>query len=122
MAVKLRAKVLLLLMFAGCLFLLVAVPLGWLWVGSQVQGATESAGAALGVMMLGMIVSITLLVLVLGWLNRLHLEVEAARNHQIRGSALERALVASAIVAMIACAVWFVGWSGSEPLPITNPP
>jgi uncharacterized membrane protein YbhN (UPF0104 family) len=121
MAVKVRANLLVALMFGGCLGLLVGVPLGWLWVGSQVQAGTDSAGAALGVMMLGMIASIALLVLLLGWLNRLHIEVEAARGHHIRGSALERALVACAVVAMIACAVWFVGWSGSAPFPITNP-
>jgi formate hydrogenlyase subunit 3/multisubunit Na+/H+ antiporter MnhD subunit len=119
MALSARAKLLVTLMFAGCLLLWVGVPLGWLWVGSQVQARTDSVGAALGAMMLGMVVTIALLILSLVWLNRLHVELEAERGRDGRGpTALDRVLVASAAVAVLAFAVWFFGWSGSEPLPL----
>ena len=48
---------LVLVMFAGCLFMWVGVPLGWLWIGSQVQGS-GSLGTALMVTMLGIVISI----------------------------------------------------------------
>ena len=55
---------LVLLMLVGCLFLWVGVPLGWLWIGSQVQGSA-SLGTALMVTMVGIVVSIIALVFVL---------------------------------------------------------
>ena len=45
------------LMLLGCLFLWVGVPLGWLWIGSQVQGSA-SLGAALMLTMFGVIVTV----------------------------------------------------------------
>ena len=42
------AVLVVLIMFIGSLGLWVGTPLLWLWVGSQIQGATESLGAALG--------------------------------------------------------------------------
>ena len=56
---------LVLLMLAGCLFLWVGVPLGWLWIGSQVQGSA-SLGTALMVTMVGIIATIVAVVIVLG--------------------------------------------------------
>ena len=46
--------VLVLLMMLGAgLVLLVGVPLGWLYIGSQVQGASDSVGLAIVVMLVG---------------------------------------------------------------------
>ena len=46
------SSALVLIMLAGCLFLWIGVPLGWLWIGSQVQGSA-SLGTAMLVTMLG---------------------------------------------------------------------
>ena len=53
--------------------------MAWLWVGSQVQGSSSMA-AAVGAMMIGMLLTITVLISVLGWLNRKHLELQEARG------------------------------------------
>ena len=42
------AVLVVLIMFIGSLVLWVGTPLLWLWIGSQIQGATSSLGAALG--------------------------------------------------------------------------
>ena len=48
---------LVMLMLVGCLFLWIGVPIGWLWIGSQVQGSA-SLGTALMVTMVGIVVTI----------------------------------------------------------------
>ena len=40
--------VLVVVMFVGCLMLWVGIPLGWLWVGSQIQ-ASASLGLAIAI-------------------------------------------------------------------------
>jgi hypothetical protein len=106
------------LMLGGCLFLWVGVPLIWLWIGSQLQTSTP-VGTALMVTILGAIVSIVCLVPLLGWLNRQHLELKAARGLPIGNtSPLEVMLVVTAAVAIVGFVVWFFGFSGSSPVPL----
>jgi hypothetical protein len=107
------------IMFLGSLVLWVGVPLAWLWVGSQVEGATQSLGAALAVAILGVAASIIVLVPALGWLNRLHEELRVARGFESHGqTALEAVLVVSAAVALTVFVVWFFVFSGSSPVPL----
>jgi uncharacterized membrane protein YbhN (UPF0104 family) len=109
---------LVLIMLAGCLLLWVGVPLGWLWIGSQVQ-SSASLGTALFVTMLGIIISIIAVVFVLGWLNRWHAELQQRRNRpQGRASALEVILVSSAGLAVVGFGIWFFGFAGASPLPL----
>ena len=74
------ALILVLLMLGGGIVLWVGVPLAWLYIGSQVQAATGSLGAALGAMFAGSIASIVAIVWALAWLNRKHVELRAARG------------------------------------------
>jgi uncharacterized membrane protein YbhN (UPF0104 family) len=109
---------LVLIMFLGSLVLWVGVPVGWLWVGSQLQ-AESSMATAVGVMMIGMLLTIAALVTLLGWLNRKHVELQEARGApQSETTALELVLVSSAVVAVIGFFVWFFGFSGSSPIPL----
>jgi uncharacterized membrane protein YbhN (UPF0104 family) len=109
---------LVLLMLAGCLFLWVGVPLGWLWIGSQVQGAA-SLGVALIVTMLGIVVTIFVVAAALSWLNRRHAEIQERRRRPAgRSSALEVMLVSSAGIAIVGFAIWFFGFSGTSPVPL----
>ena len=113
------ALLLLLMMFLGSLVLWVGVPVGWLYIGSQVQAATESIGAAIAVMMIGVLVSIALLIPVLGWLNNKHAELREARGLEPHGQvALEGVLTVSAGIALVCFAAWFFLFSGSSPIPI----
>jgi hypothetical protein len=115
------AVTLIAMMFAGSLLLWVGVPLGWLYIGSQVQGSTGSLGAAIGVMMVGAVLSILLIVRALLWLNRTHVELREARGLDSAGGAvLEGVLVISAGIALVGFGVWFFLLSGSAPLPIPS--
>jgi hypothetical protein len=105
-------------MFLSSIALWVGVPLGWLWIGAQIQAMTGSVGTALFAMMAGMLVSVAILVMVLGWLGRKHIELLELRGREIgQTTPLEQVLVGSAALAVIAFAVWFFGFSGSPPLP-----
>jgi uncharacterized membrane protein YbhN (UPF0104 family) len=108
---------LVLLMLVGCLFLWIGVPVGWLWIGSHVQGSA-SLGTALMVTMLGIVVSIAVLVIALGWLNRRHAELNERRHRPVRSSALEVILVSSAGLAVVGFAIWFFLFAGASPLPL----
>ena len=106
------------LMLAGCAFLWVGVPLIWLWIGSQLQ-TSAPVGTALMVTIVGAIVSILCLVPLLGWLNRQHIELRAARGQPIGSSSpLEVMLVVTAALAILGFTVWFFGFSGSSPVPL----
>jgi hypothetical protein len=106
------------LMLAGCLFMWVGVPLVWLWIGSQLQ-TSASPGTALMVTILGALATILFIAPLLSWLNRMHLELRAARGLPIGNtSPLEVMLVVSAALAIVGFAVWFFGFSGSSPLPL----
>ena len=108
--------VLVLIMLGGGLLLWVGVPVAWLYIGSQVQGATGSLEAALGVMMVGVVASIVLIVAGLGWLNRKHVELREARGLEPSASTtLEVVMTVSAIVAIVAFSIWFFVIQGPEP-------
>jgi hypothetical protein len=114
------AALLVVIMFMGSLVLWVGVPVAWLWVGSQVQGSSTMA-AAIGAMMIGMLVTIAVLIALLGWLNRKHVELQEARGANLplnATTALEHVMVASAVVAVVGFFVWFFGFSGSSPIPL----
>jgi hypothetical protein len=46
------------IMFIGSLGLWVGTPLLWLWVGSQIQGATQSLGTALAAAFFGVVLTV----------------------------------------------------------------
>jgi heme/copper-type cytochrome/quinol oxidase subunit 2 len=109
--------VLVLLMMLGAgVVLWVGVPLGWLYIGSQVQGASDSVGLAIIVMLVGVVVSIVAIVPLLGWLNRKHLQLQEARGHDTHGqTALEAVLTVSVLIAVLAFVVWFFLIEGPGP-------
>jgi hypothetical protein len=112
----LSGLLLLLMMFGAGLVLWIGVPLGWLYIGSQVQGATDSIGTAIAVMLVGVVVSIVAVVPVLAWLNRKHLELRAARGLDTHGqTALEAVMTVSVVVAVLAFVVWFFVIVGPGP-------
>ena len=68
---------------------------------------------------LGFYLTIAAVVACLSWLNRLHVEVRAARGRDVSGAtALEQVLVASGVLALVIFTVWFFGFSGSAPIPL----
>lgn len=108
------------IMFFGSLVLWVGVPVFWLFVGGQVQGATNSVGAALAVAALGAFATIAALVAALGWLNRKHVQMREARGVKIKPGTtpLEIVMAVSATIAVAGFCFWFFMLGGSSPIPL----
>jgi hypothetical protein len=104
------------IMVVGSLVLWVGVPVGWLWIGGQVQGSTDSLGAAIAVTMLGATATIIALAIGLSWLNAKHEELRAARGLELHSTTtLERVLVVTAAFAVVGFTIWFMFFAGIGP-------
>jgi hypothetical protein len=113
------AILIVLIMFIGSLVLWIGTPLLWLWVGSQIQGATASLGTALGVMMIGVVVTIAVLAAVLSKLSNVYRASRVSQGHPDPGHfVLEGVLVVSAGITLAVFAVWFLLFAGASPVPI----
>lgn len=113
------ALLVLAIMVGGSVVLWVGLPFAWLWIASQVQGATDSLGAALGTAAFGFLVTMALLVTGLVRLSEHHRALRLTRGHDDLGHLpLEVVLVCSATVTMIVFAVWFFLFSGTSPIPL----
>ena len=113
------AALVLLIMVIGSLVLWIGTPLLWLWVGSQVQGATASLGTALGVSFIGVVATIMLLAGVLAKLSNVYQANRRARGLEDTGHyVLETVLVVSAGLTLAAFVVWFFFFAGASPVPV----
>ena len=113
------AALVVLIMFIGSLGLWIGTPLGMLWVGSKVQGATSSLGAAVGVMAIGVVAAIVLLAWVLGKLSNAYRAICLSSGRRDPGHVvLEGVLVVSAGIAGVAFVVWFLLFAGANPVPL----
>src|SRR5919204_4209691 len=109
--------ILIVIMLGGSLLLWIGVPVGWLYLGGRVEGATNSLGAGLAVAMLGAVVSILAIVPCLSWLNRKHVELREARGLESHGhTALEAVMTISAVIAVIGFSIWFFIFAGPGPM------
>ncbi len=108
-----------LIMFIGSLVLWIGTPLLWLWVGSQIQGATSSLGAALGAMFIGVLVTILLLASLLARLSNILRANRLSRGMPDPGHVvLEGVLVVSAGFTLVAFVIWFFLFAGASPIPV----
>jgi hypothetical protein len=113
------AGLVLAIMLLGSFGLWIGTPLLWLWIGGQVEGATNSLGTAVGTMGLGALVTIVLFAAVLAKLSDAYRVNRQSRGHDDPGHVvLEGVLVVSAGIAMAAFLVWFFLLSGAAPIPI----
>ena len=107
------------IMFIGSLGLWVGTPLLWLWVGSQIQGATESLGTAIGAMFIGVVIQVSAVASLLGKLSDVYRANCVARGLPDPGHVvLEAVLVISAGLTLAVFAVWFIFLAGASPVPI----
>jgi hypothetical protein len=113
------AMLVVLIMFIGSLGLWVGTPVLWLWIGSQIQGATSSLGAAIGASFIGVVITIAVVASLLGRLSDVYRANCRARGIADPGHVvLEGVLVVSAGVTLVGFAVWFFFFAGTSPLPI----
>ena len=115
----LGAGLVLMIMFIGSLGLWVGTPLLWLWVGSQVQGATNSLGTALGAMAIGVVATVMVVAAVLAKLSNTYRANQLARGRDDPGhGVLEGVLVVSAGITITGFVIWFMFFAGTSPIPI----
>jgi predicted signal transduction protein with EAL and GGDEF domain len=98
-----------------CLSLLGPQPLGWMWIGSQMEYMTGAVTAGIATIMLGTLASL-MLTMVLAkrvdyWWK---LARRAGGHHQERG-ALERIFVLACGIAIVGSAIWFFLIQGPAP-------
>lgn len=107
------------IMFIGSLGLWVGTPLLWLWVGSQIQGATQSLGTALAAAFFGVVLTVTVVASLLSRLSDVYRANCLERGRSDPGHVmLEGVLVVSAGLTVAAFVIWFFFLAGTSPVPI----
>ena len=123
-------------MAVGSITLWLGVPIGWLWIGSQVQSRSQSAGFGPYILVLaGIIVSVVVLTKGLAGVSRSYarvagdeptMRVRMPWHRSMRGdddsryqrNVLDVVMVISVSIAVVAMSIWFFFFAGS-PLPST---
>lgn len=108
-----------LIMFIGSFGLWIGTPLLWLWVGSQVQGATQSLGTAFAAAFAGAVGTVVVLAWLLAKLSDVYRSNRRTRGLEDTGHVvLEGVLVVSAGLTVAAFVIWFFLLSGANPVPV----
>jgi hypothetical protein len=90
-------------------------PLGWLWVGSQVDYRTGSLFLGIVAAFLGVLATSMLTLAVAAHIDRLWRIVRRAAGHDQRDGMLARIFGVTAIVALAVFTVWFLVLEGPAP-------
>jgi hypothetical protein len=98
-----------------CLSLLGPQPLGWLWIGSQVDYLTGYVTAGISVVMLGCLASLMLTMAAAKRVDHAWKLVRRAGGHRQEQGALERIFAMSVGVAAVAFTFWFLIIQGPGP-------
>jgi hypothetical protein len=111
----LLAHALLALELLLCLTLFGPQPLGWLWVGSQVDYLTGYVTAGIGTIMIGCLASLMLTMALAKRVDHAWKLVRRAAGHRQDRGALERIFAASVGIALVVFAIWFFVIQGPGP-------
>ena len=98
-----------------CLSLLGPQPVGWLWVGSQVDYLTGYVTAGIATVMLGCLASLMLTIAAAKRVDHAWKLVRRAAGHRQERGALERIFAASVAVAVVVFMAWFLIIEGPGP-------
>jgi hypothetical protein len=90
-------------------------PAGWLWIGSQVVGWTDSNILGVAIAFVGTLATTFLTLALATRLDRVWRLLRRAAGHEQREGALARLFGASAVVALVVFAVWFLVVKGPAP-------
>jgi hypothetical protein len=90
-------------------------PVGWLWVGSQVEYRTGSLFGGITVAFFGLLASLMLTLAIASRLDHVWRLLRRAAGHDQRDGALGRIFMVTAIVAAIGFTVWLVLLEGPAP-------
>jgi hypothetical protein len=98
-----------------CLTLWGPQPIGWLWVGSQVDYQTGSVTLGIATAFAGMIATLMLTLALATRLDRVWRILRRAAGHEQQEGVLPRIFAVTAVVAGIAFLFWFVIVEGPAP-------
>jgi fumarate reductase subunit D len=98
-----------------CLTLFGPQPLGWLWVGSQVDYLTGYVTAGIGTILIGCLASLMLTMALAKRVDHAWKLVRRAAGHRQERGALERIFAASVGIALVVFVVWFFVIQGPGP-------
>jgi hypothetical protein len=124
------AVLLVLLMAIGSVVMWIGVPLGLIYVAAQLADSSRPSAGPYLLIILGLPVGMAIVGKFLGWLDRLHgrltgrheerhratwlRSMRAERAPSRRGGVLDKVMIVSVAVALVAFAVWFFGFAGSS--------
>src|SRR4051794_3138140 len=111
----LLAGLLLALEIVLCLSVWGPQPVGWLWVGSQVDYHADSNMLGIAVAFFGILLSLFVTLAVCVRVDRLWRLLRRAAGHDQREGALARIFGASAVIALIVFSFWFLILEGPGP-------
>lgn len=98
-----------------CVSLFGPQEVGWLWVGSQVEGATQSLAAGLAVAFAGSVTSIILTAWIARRLDAIWLAVRRGAGGQPSIGLFEPAMVLGTALAVMVLVVWLFFFEGTGP-------
>jgi hypothetical protein len=99
-----------------CLSLFGPQPLGWLWIGSQIDYLTGYVTAGIATVMLGCLASLMLTMAAAKRVDHAWKLVRRAAGHRQDRGALERIFASSVAVAALVFTVWFLVIEGPGPM------
>jgi hypothetical protein len=125
------ALMLVLLMAVGSLVMWIGVPLGLIYVASQIADSSRPSVGPYLLVLLGLPVGMALVGKCLGYLDRLHgrltgrhdegkrtatwlRSMRAERAPVRRGGVLDKVMIVSVALAVVAFGIWFFGFAGSS--------
>jgi hypothetical protein len=124
------AMLLVLLMAVGSVIMWIGVPLGLIYAASQLADSSRPSAGPYLLILLGLPVGMAIVGTFLGWLDRLHgkltgrheerhrptwlRSMRAERTSSRRGGVLDKVMIVSVALALVAFGVWFFGFAGSS--------
>ena len=125
------AVLLVLLMALGSIVMWIGVPLGLIYLASRIASSSNPSVGPYLLVLLGLPVGMAIVGRLLGWLERLHSRLTGRTDDRRRPAAwmrslraermstrpagvLDRVMVVSISLAVVAFAVWFFGFAGSS--------
>ena len=128
---KAAAAFLIVAMSVAALFLWVGIPIGWLWIGSQLVSSSQPSMGPYAVVAIGIIASVVIDAMILSRLNRTYQRVtgtdgqvrlqlpwmKSMRGERDSGrprSVLDVVMVWSVALALLCFGVWFFAFAGSS--------
>jgi len=124
------AILLVLLMAVGSVVMWIGVPLGLIYLAAQLSDSSRPSVGPYLLVLIGLPVGMALVGKCLGWLDRVHSRLtnrqserhrpgwlrsmRAERTSSRRGGILDKVMIVSVAIALVAFAVWFFGFAGSS--------